>query len=153
VQTSDFDPGAEAGALTRGRTEIGAVVAFTGLVRGDRDGRPLTSITIEHYPAMTEAELARIEREAVARFELTDCLIVHRVGELRPGEHIVLVVTAAPHRQDAFDAAAFLMDYLKTRAPFWKKETDASGASRWVEPRDSDLAVAERWHAPPNAAE
>ena len=95
-------------------------------------------MTLEHYPGMTEAELGRIEAEAAARFQLRDCIIIHRVGELRPGDNIVLVVTASPHRQAAFDAAAFLMDYLKTRAPFWKKETAASGESVWVDAREAD---------------
>ncbi len=153
VQTEDFDAGREAAALTRGRTDIGAVVTFTGLMRGERDGIELKSMTLEHYPDMTEAELGRIEAQARARFQLTDCIVIHRVGELRPGDNIVLVVTAAPHRQAAFDAAAFLMDYLKTGAPFWKKETEASGIGRWVDARESDGAAQERWHGPAKAAE
>jgi molybdopterin synthase catalytic subunit len=153
VQAEDFDAAREAAALTRGRTDIGAVVTFTGLVRGEHDGVALTSMTLEHYPGMTEAELERVETEARARFQLSDCLVVHRVGELRPGDNIVLVVTAAPHRQAAFDAAAFLMDYLKTRAPFWKKETQASGAGLWVDARDSDGRALERWLDPAKAAE
>jgi len=153
VQTADFDAALEAAALTRGRTEVGAVVTFTGLVRGERGGRELKSLTLEHYPGMTDAELERIEAEARARFQLTDCLIVHRVGELRPGDNIVLVVTAAPHREAAFDAAAFLMDYLKTRAPFWKKETETSGAGGWVDARECDSAALERWQRPAKAAE
>jgi molybdopterin synthase catalytic subunit len=153
VQTEDFDAAREAAALTRGRTDIGAVVTFTGLMRGERDGIELNSMTLEHYTDMTEAELGRIEAEARARFQLTDCIVIHRVGELRPGDSIVLVVTAAPHRQAAFDAAAFLMDYLKTRAPFWKKETEASGTGRWVDARESDEAAQERWHGPAKAAE
>jgi molybdopterin synthase catalytic subunit len=153
VQAEDFDAAKESGSLTRGRTDIGAIVTFTGLVRGEHDGAALSSMTLEHYPGMTEAELERIENEARARFQLTDCLIVHRVGELRPGDNIVLVITAAPHREAAFEAAAFLMDYLKTRAPFWKKETDASGAGRWVDARDSDGRALERWQSPAKAAE
>jgi molybdopterin synthase catalytic subunit len=153
VQTEDFDAAREAAELTRGRTDIGAVVTFTGLVRGEHDGIELKSMTLEHYPDMIEAELGRIEAEARVRFQLTDCIIIHRVGELRPGDNIVLVVTAAPHRHAAFDAAAFLMDYLKTRAPFWKKETDASGAGRWVDARESDGAALDRWKSPAKAAE
>jgi molybdopterin synthase catalytic subunit len=153
VQTEDFDAAREAASLTGGRTDVGAVVTFTGLMRGVRDGIELNSMTLEHYPDMTEAELGRIEAEARARFQLTDCIVIHRVGELRPGDNIVLVVTAAPHRQAAFDAAAFLMDYLKTRAPFWKKETEASGTGHWVDARESDEAAQERWHGPAKAAE
>jgi molybdopterin synthase catalytic subunit len=153
IQAEDFDAAAEAATLTRGRTDIGALVTFTGLVRSEHGGVSLTSMTLEHYPGMTEAELARIETEARARFQLTDCLIVHRVGELRPGDNIVLVVAAAPHRQAAFDAAAFLMDYLKTQAPFWKKETEASGAGRWVDARESDTGALDRWRSPAKAAE
>ena len=105
-------------------------------------------MTLEHYPGMTEAELERIEVEAQHRFKLSASLIVHRVGELKPGDNIVLVIACAPHRQDAFEAAEFLMDYLKTRAPFWKKEVLASGASRWVDARESDEDAAAAWHSP-----
>ena len=106
-------------------------------------------MTLEHYPGMTEEELARVEAEAAARWPLQASLVVHRIGTLRPGDNIVLVVTASAHRQAAFAAAEFLMDYLKTRAPFWKKELDADGQERWVEARESDDAAAERWaHAP-----
>lgn len=143
VQREDFDIAAEVAALTRGKTEVGAVVTFTGAVRGD-NGR-LKSITLEHYPGMTEAELARIEAEANERWPLIGTLIVHRIGELAVGDNIVLVVTASEHRQAAFEAAGFLMDYLKTRAPFWKKETTATGESVWVEARLSDEAAANRW--------
>ncbi len=149
VQSEDFDPGAEAAALTRGRRDVGAVVTFTGLVREDvreEEGADrIASLTLEHYPGMTEAELSRVEAEARARFRLIDCLIVHRVGRLVPGDNIVLVVTAAAHRQAAFAAAEFLMDYLKTRAPFWKKEAGAEGGDRWVEARPADDRAAERW--------
>lgn len=147
VQSEPFDAAAEAAALTDGRTDIGGVVTFTGLVRGDVDGRPLVSLTLEHYPGMTEAELARIEDEARARFDLAECLVVHRVGELKPGEGIVLVVTLSRHRQAAFEAAQFLMDYLKTRAPFWKKETFGDGSGNWVDSRASDEAAEARWSA------
>jgi molybdopterin synthase catalytic subunit len=143
VQQEDFDAAAEVAALTAGRTDIGAIVTFTGRVRGGEGG--VAAMTLEHYPGMTEAELSRIEAEAHSRWPLQASLIVHRVGELKPGDNIVLVVTASAHRQAAFEAAGFLMDYLKTRAPFWKKETDASGNAVWVEARESDDSAARRW--------
>ncbi len=143
VQTDDFDVAAEVEALTEGRTDIGAIVTFTGRVRGN--GGQLAGMALEHYPGMTEAELARIEAEAHARWPLQATLIVHRVGELAPGDNIVLVVAASAHRRAAFEAAGFLMDYLKTRAPFWKKETSASGDTAWVEPRQGDESAAKRW--------
>lgn len=145
VQLQDFDVGAEIRALTAGRTDTGAIVTFTGLVRGDADGQALRSLTLEHYPGMTEAELARVEEAARARFELLDCLVIHRYGELRPGENIVLVIALSPHRHAAFEAASFLMDYLKTRAPFWKKETRADGSGSWVDAREADDKARERW--------
>jgi len=145
VQAEDFDVAAEAEKLTAGRPDIGAIVTFTGRVRGNDGDRQIAALTLEHYPDMTEAELARIELEAQSRWSLQVSLIVHRVGELKVGDNIVLVVTASAHRQDAFEAAGFLMDYLKTRAPFWKKETTASGESVWVEARDSDAELAKRW--------
>jgi len=157
VQREDFDSGAEVRLLTSGRADVGAVVTFTGLVRGeahdsgdarhssDARRRPLASMTLEHYPGMTEAELGRVEAEARARFDLIDSLIVHRYGELAPGENIVLVVTLSAHRQAAFDAASFLMDYLKTRAPFWKKETGVDGAGDWVDAREGDEVARQRW--------
>jgi molybdopterin synthase catalytic subunit len=144
VQTADFDPGAEIAALHAKRDDIGAVVSFVGLVRGESHGEALVSMTLEHFPGMTERELERIEREARARWTLDDVVVVHRVGELKPGERIVLVVTAAAHRRAAFEAAEFLMDYLKTRAPFWKRELRASG-ERWVDARESDDEAAGRW--------
>jgi molybdopterin synthase catalytic subunit len=143
VQREDFDIAAEVERLTAGRTDIGAIVTFTGRVRADE--RQLAALTLEHYPGMTEAELIRIEAEAQARWPLQACLIVHRVGELVPGDNIVLVATASAHRQAAFEAAGFLMDYLKTRAPFWKRETSASGESTWVEARSRDESAARRW--------
>jgi molybdopterin synthase catalytic subunit len=145
VQREDFDVGAEVKRLTAGRTDIGAVVTFTGVVRSENNGQPLSAMTLEHYPGMTENELARVEAEAGQRWPLQASLIVHRVGRLEPGDNIVLVVTASAHRQAAFAAAQFLMDYLKTRAPFWKKELGADGREHWVEARDSDDAAAERW--------
>lgn len=146
VQTDDFDVSAEIATVTSGRTDIGAVVTFIGTVRGEAGGRTLTSMTLEHYPGMTEAELERVEAEARERWPLQATTIVHRVGELKPGENIVLVVTASPHRHAAFEAAEFLMDFLKTRAPFWKKETGTDGEGQWVDARDSDNAAAARWH-------
>ena len=145
VQREDFDVGAEVRRLTAGRTDIGAIVTFTGTVRSGNDGGAITAMTLEHYPGMTEAELARVEVEAGKRWPLQASLIVHRIGTLQPGDNIVLVMTASAHRQAAFAAAEFLMDYLKTRAPFWKKETRADGAERWVEARDSDDHAAGRW--------
>jgi molybdopterin synthase catalytic subunit len=145
VQHEDFDIAAEVARLVGSRTDIGAVVTFTGIVRKENASGPIAGMTLEHYPGMTEEELARVESEAQVRWPLQASHIVHRVGTLRPGDNIVLVVTASAHRQAAFDAAAFLMDYLKTRAPFWKKELGADGTERWVEARDSDDEAAERW--------
>ncbi|MDP2124347.1 MAG: molybdopterin synthase catalytic subunit MoaE [Parvibaculum sp.] len=144
VQAEDFDIGAEVAALTAGRTDIGAVVTFSGLVRDASGNAPVTSMELEHYPGMTEKELARIEAEAHARWPLQATLIVHRIGELKPGENIVLVVAASAHRAAAFEAASFLMDYLKTRAPFWKRE-EGQGEARWVDARESDDQAATRW--------
>ncbi len=145
VQREDFDVASEVDALTSGRTDIGAIVTFTGRVRDDDKGRPIKSMTLEHYPGMTEEELSRIEVDAKARWPLQASLIIHRTGELYPGDNIVLVVTASAHRQAAFEAAGFLMDYLKTRAPFWKKETSPAGESSWVEARENDETAATRW--------
>ena len=145
VQREDFEVGAEVARLTAGRTDIGAVVTFTGVVRAANDGAGVAGMTLEHYPGMTEQELARVEAEAGERWPLQASLIVHRVGALKPGDNIVLVVTASAHRQAAFEAAAFLMDYLKTRAPFWKKELTREGEERWVDARDSDETAAKRW--------
>ncbi len=142
VQDQDFDIGAEIAKLKSGRTDIGAIVTFTGTVR-DQDGT-VTEMTLEHYPGMTERELARIEAEANARWPLQASLIVHRTGTLQPGDNIVLVVTASEHRDAAFDAAKFLMDYLKTSAPFWKRE-DGPGGARWVKADAKDDAAATRW--------
>ncbi|WP_334149481.1 molybdenum cofactor biosynthesis protein MoaE [Hyphomicrobium sp.] len=148
VQREAFDAAAEVEALVAGRVDVGAVVTFTGLVRGEAGGRALSSLTLEHYPEMTEAELNRIEAEARDRFGLAGSLVVHRYGELRPGDPIVLVVTLSPHRQAAFAAAEFLMDYLKSRAPFWKKESFADGTEAWVDARETDGAALARWAAP-----
>jgi molybdopterin synthase catalytic subunit len=145
VQTEAFDIAAEAAALTAGRTDIGAIVTFTGTVRGEAKGAPIRSMTLEHYPGMTEAELSRISKDAARRWPLQGTAIVHRVGELFPGDPIVLVVAASAHRQAAFDACNFLMDYLKTQAPFWKKETAPDGTGHWVDARDTDHAALDKW--------
>ena len=141
LQTADFDAAAEARLLAADRTDVGAVVTFTGICRGDG---ALTAMTLEHYPGMAEAEIARHVAEAEARFALQGVTVVHRHGRMVPGDNIVLVVTAASHRGDAFAAAEFLMDYLKTRAPFWKKE-ERRESSAWVDAATSDDAAAARW--------
>jgi len=150
VQTADFDIGAEIAALKDGRTDIGAIVSFIGTVR-DAHG-DVTEMTLEHYPGMTETELERIESDAHTRWPLQASLIVHRIGTLKPGDNIVLVITASAHRDAAFDAAKFLMDYLKTSAPFWKRESGPAG-SKWVEAKAGDDAAAARWSPRKNAAE
>lgn len=150
VCQEDFDIGAEIAALTDGRTDIGAIVTFTGTVRDC--GGAITEMTLEHYPGMTEAELERIEAEANSRWPLQASLIVHRTGTLKPGDNIVLVVTASEHREAAFEAAQFLMDYLKTSAPFWKRETGPDG-SKWVEAKAGDETATARWNTGKNAAD
>lgn len=144
VQTENFDISSEIAALSAGRKDIGALVTFTGLVRDLNDGSNVSTLELEHYPGMTEKELSRIEAEAHDRWQLQASLIIHRVGRLEPGDNIVLVVTASAHREDAFKAAEFLMDYLKTRAPFWKRESDGAKA-KWVDARESDDVAAKRW--------
>jgi molybdopterin synthase catalytic subunit len=146
VQAEDFDTGAEVSRLASGEDGVGAVVSFVGVVRGESGGEKLLALQLEHYPGMTERELSRIADEATARWQLSAVTIIHRVGELRPQDQIVLVVTASAHRQAAFDGCAFVMDYLKTQAPFWKKETRASG-EYWIEARSSDDEAAARWDA------
>ncbi|RMD61478.1 MAG: molybdenum cofactor biosynthesis protein MoaE [Alphaproteobacteria bacterium] len=148
IQTDDFDVGAEIARLSSGRHGIGGVVAFVGLVRDMVGERPIEAMTLEHYPGMSEKMLARIEAEARARWPLEDSLIIHRVGRLEPGERIVLVITASAHRQAAFEACQFLIDWLKTRAPFWKLEETDAGA-HWVAARADDDAAAARWTVPP----
>jgi molybdopterin synthase catalytic subunit len=145
VQAEDFDAGAELAALTRGRTDIGGIGCFVGTVRDTAGSRAITALELEHYPAMTERAMTAIVAEAEARWSLSGCTVVHRVGPLAPGAQIVLVLAAAPHRQAALDATSFLIDWLKTRAPFWKKERFADGEAAWVEARDSDDAAAARW--------
>lgn len=152
VQTEDFDIAAEMKRLTAGRTNIGAVATFTGLVRGGTDADDVAGMTLEHYPGMTEEELARVEAEAIERFAVDATLVIHRVGELKPGDNIVLVMAASRHRRAAFEAAEFLMDFLKTRAPFWKKEQRADGTAGWVDARESDGEAERRWMAAPQDA-
>ncbi len=144
LQGADFDVVAEIAGLTRGRTDIGAVVSFVGICRAGPEDDRIMAMTLDHYPEMAQAELERIEAEARERWALQGVTIIHRHGRLVPGDNIVLVVTASMHRQAAFDAAAFLMDYLKTRAPFWKKEERAAG-SDWVAAREDDDTAAPRW--------
>jgi molybdopterin synthase catalytic subunit len=144
LQREGFDAAAETARLTRGRTDIGAVVTFTGICRGVEGGEPIAALTLEHYPGMAEAEIERHTDEACRRWPLAGITVIHRYGRIAPGEDIVLVITASSHREAAFAAAEFLMDYLKTRAPFWKQVEKASGAD-WVEAKSSDAAAAERW--------
>ena len=144
LQREDFDIGAEIARLTRGRTDIGAVATFTGVCRGSDGGERVTAMTLEHYPGMVEAEIARHIEEAEKRWPLLGVTVIHRYGRLVPGENVVLVVTTSSHREAAFAAAEFLMDYLKTRAPFWKKEERAGGED-WVAARQTDNAAVERW--------
>jgi len=150
LQKDAFDVAAEVDELTRGRTDIGAVVTFTGLCRADENGEAIAALTLEHYPGMAEAEIARHVEEAGARWPLLGVTVIHRYGRIVPGEVIVLVVTASSHREAAFAAASFLMDYLKTRAPFWKQVEKPSGAV-WVAAKSSDDAAAARWSAEPGA--
>ncbi|OIQ76051.1 molybdopterin synthase catalytic subunit [mine drainage metagenome] len=143
VQSALFDIGAETAAFAKGRAGVGAIVTFTGIVR-DRASGGLSRMEIEHYPGMTERAIAGIETEAIARWHLIDSLVIHRYGALGVGDPIMMVATAAPHRGDAFAAAQFLMDYLKSRAPFWKKEVAADGAE-WVAAKDADEDALRRW--------
>ena len=144
VQTEDFDVGRELDALTRGRRDVGALASFVGLVRDANDGHAIRGMTLEHYPGMTESALEDICAQAHARWDLVDTVVIHRVGPLVPGDRIVLVGVASAHRGEAFEACEFIMDYLKTRAPFWKKEDTPEGG-RWVDARESDTAAAQRW--------
>ena len=144
IQEADFDVGAEIAALTSDRRDIGAVVSFSGICRGIDDGRDVAALTLEHYPGMAEAEIGRHVETALSRWPLTGVSVIHRVGRLVPGDNIVLVLTASAHRQAAFAAAEFLMDYLKAHAPFWKREERADGTA-WVEAQHHDDAAAARW--------
>ena len=144
VQAEDFDTAAELARLTAGRRDIGGIVTFTGVVRDFAGEDAIEAMTLEHYPGMTERQLGDIEAEANRRWPLQASLIVHRYGRLEPGERIVLVITAAAHRQAAFEAAEFLVDWLKTKAPFWKLESTPEG-ERWVQAQGSDAAAAARW--------
>ena len=145
VQTDPFDTGAELARLTVGRTDIGGIGCFVGVVRGAADGNPLASLTLEHYAGMTEKALNAIAAEAEARWSLLGCTIIHRYGRLVPGDPIVLVLAASAHREPALAATAFLIDWLKTRAPFWKQEQLQSGIASWVEARAADDEAAARW--------
>jgi len=147
VQTEDFDVGAEIAALTAGRTDIGGIGCFVGTVRADAKGAgaAVTGMTLEHYPGMTERAIGKIADEAAERWPLLGCTVIHRVGLLRPGENIVLVIAASSHRQAALDATSFLIDWLKTKAPFWKREDFAGGEGAWVDAREEDDTAASRW--------
>lgn len=147
VQEEAFDTGAELAALKAGKTHIGGTAVFVGSVRDLNDGAAVSALTLEHYPGMTEKALAAIEAEARARWPLDEVLLIHRYGRMLPAEDIVLVICCSAHREAAFDACRFLMDWLKTKAPFWKLEEgdEGSGEARWVDARDSDEAAARRW--------
>ena len=147
IQEADFEVAREIAALTKARSDIGAVVTFTGICRGAEGGETIAALTLEHYPGMAEAEIARHAETAASRWPLTGLTVIHRVGRIQPGENIVLVVTASAHRHAAFEAAEFLMDYLKAHAPFWKREEGASGTG-WVDAREHDDLAAERWTKP-----
>jgi molybdopterin synthase catalytic subunit len=152
LQRENFDAGAEAAKLAANRNDVGAVVTFTGICRGAEDGEPIAALTLEHYPGMAESEIERHVQTARERWPLLGVTVIHRHGRLRPGENIVLVVTASSHREAAFQAAEFLMDYLKTRAPFWK-QVERAGRSSWVDAKATDDAAADRWTPGRRAAE
>jgi molybdopterin synthase catalytic subunit len=151
VQAADFDVGAEFAALIAGHTDIGGVGCFVGTVRASPGGPRLEALTLEHYPAMTERAIAGVVAEAERRWPLIECTVVHRVGRMAPGENIVLVLAASAHRQAALEATAFLIDWLKTKAPFWKRESFVDGSATWVDARETDDAAAARWGSPPAA--
>ncbi|MCY7389477.1 MAG: molybdopterin synthase catalytic subunit MoaE [Burkholderiales bacterium] len=146
VQTEDFDLGAEVDALRAGNAKIGGIALFVGLVRDINDGAGVSTLTLEHYPAMTQKALVDIVDQACARWDVINATVIHRVGQLMPTDQIVLVIVASGHRGDAFQACEFIIDFLKTRAPFWKKESTQKG-ERWVEARASDDAASSRWQA------
>lgn len=145
VQTGDFDIGAEIAALRKGDARVGGVASFIGVVRDLNEGDSVAEMTLEHYPGMTESALEKIVAEAKSRWDIYDALVIHRVGKLKPTDQIVLVVVTSGHRGEAFQACEFLMDYLKTKAPFWKKEQTGQGG-RWVEARAADDTAADRWN-------
>ena len=147
IQPEDFDLGKEILGLRRGNTSIGAVASFVGLVRDMNHGSSVSEMTLEHYPGMTEKALTQIVEEAMRRWNIIDALVIHRIGPLKPCDQIVLVAVCSAHRGEAFSACEFIMDYLKTRAPFWKKEQTDSGA-HWVDARESDDTTAQRWFKP-----
>src|SRR5580658_1101527 len=151
VQAADFDVGAEFAALTAGRSDIGGIGCFVGTVRASPGGPRLEALILEHYPAMTERAIAGVVAEAERRWPLLGCTVVHRVGRMAPGENIVLVLAASAHRQAALEATAFLIDWLKTKAPFWKRESFLDGSATWVDARETDDAAAARWGSPPAA--
>ena len=146
ITTEDFDAGHEIAALRGRDRRVGAVASFIGTMRDVNDGQSVSSMTLEHYPGMTEKALSEIVEEARGRFDILDALVIHRVGALMPADQIVLVAVTSAHRGDAFDACRFIMDYLKTRAPFWKREDTPAGA-RWVDARTSDGEAAKRWES------
>ena len=151
VQHEDFDFGNEVAALRAGKPGIGALAAFIGVVRDLNDGTSISTLTLEHYPGMTERALAGICNDAASRWNILDALVVHRYGELKPSDQIVMVAVTSAHRGDAFEACAFIMDFLKTQAPFWKKESTPAG-TRWVDAKATDDAAAARWDVFPNVA-
>ena len=152
LQREPFDAAAEADKLTSRRTDVGAVVSFTGICRGSEEGEPIAALTLEHYPGMAEAEIERHVVEACERWPIFGVTVIHRYGRIAPGEPIVLVITTSSHRVAAFAAAEFLMDFLKTRAPFWK-QVETKRAKNWVDAKASDDAAAERWRERDDAAE
>ena len=147
LQREPFDAAAEAARLAHGRSDIGAVVTFTGVCRGTENGESIAALTLEHYPGMAESEIERHIAEAIVRWPLMGVTVIHRYGRIQPGENIVLVVTASSHREAAFAAAEFLMDYLKTRAPFWK-QVEKAGEKSWIDAKTIDDMAAERWSVP-----
>jgi molybdopterin synthase catalytic subunit len=147
LQREPFDAAVVTAALAHGRSDVGALVTFTGVCRGEENGEPIAALTLEHYPGMAESEIARHVAEAIERWPLLGVTVIHRYGRIVPGENIVLVATASSHREAAFSAAEFLMDYLKTRAPFWK-QVERAGEKSWVDARTIDDAAAERWSVP-----
>ena len=149
VQTADFDVGAEFAALTAGHRDIGGIGCFVGTVRANPTGPQLEALTLEHYPVMTERAIAGIVAEAERRWPLLGCTVIHRVGRMLPGENIVLVLAASAHRQAALEATAFLIDWLKTKAPFWKQESFVDGSATWVDARETDDVAAAGWSSPP----